>query len=105
MQNCIDAACKKACLSAGYIGLRPATYKGKPYPHVVWASMLSGEVVNWHPHEPAGKVNVIFGYDGISDSADHAAPRLWEPGKLVLAAWIFALGVSLWWLKRAWRRK
>lgn len=101
--NCIDAACDQACLSAGYIGIRTATYDAA-YPHAVFASMLAGEVVNYHPHEPAGKVNVIFGYDGATDTQDHAKPRVWTPNRLMLAAVVFAAGVVLWRIKRAWMR-
>ena len=105
MQNCIDAACEAAVAQPGYIALRTPSLKWRPYPHAMWASMLAGEVVNYHPHEPAGKVSVVFGYDGVVDSADHAKPKVWGPGKLVVASWIFALGVTLWYFKRAWRRK
>lgn len=79
--------------------MRTATYDAV-YPHAGFASMLAGEVVNYHPHEPAGKVNVVFGYDGVVDSADHATPKVWEPRKLVVASWVFALGVTLWYFKR-----
>lgn len=102
--NCIDAACDAACKKPGYIALRVPSLKWRPYPHAMWASLLSGEIINWHPNEPA-KVSVLIGYDGVCDSHDHSMPRVWSPNKLLLAAWTFALGVLLWRIKRVFTRQ
>lgn len=104
MRNCIDAACDTACSDAGYIALRTPSLKWRPYPHAMWASMLAGDIINWHPHEPASGINVLCGYEGIADHCDHAAPRVWTPNKLMLAAVVFAAGVVLWRCKRLWSR-
>lgn len=102
--NCIDAACEAAVAQPGYIALRTPSLRWRPYPHAMWASMLAGDIINWHPQEPAGKVSVVFGYEGVADTQDHAAPRVWTPNKLMLAAVVFAAGVVLWRCKRLWRR-
>jgi len=102
--NCIDAACEKACKKPGYVAFRTATSQWRPYAHAVWCSELGGEIVNWHPNEPA-KVSVLIGYDGVCDNRDHFKPRVWSPNKLLLAAWTFALGVLLWRIKRIFTRQ
>lgn len=104
MRNCIDAACEMACSNAGYIALRTPSLRWRPYPHAMWASMLAGDIINWHPHEPASGINVLFGYVGVTDTQDHAAPRVWTPNRLMIAAIVFSLGVVLWRIKRMWRR-
>lgn len=102
--NCIDAACEAAVAQPGYIALRTPSLKWRPYPHAMWASMLAGDIINWHPHELASGINVLCGYDGVTETQDHAKPRVWTPNKLMVAAVVFAAGVVLWRIKRL-RRK
>ncbi|MDX9717235.1 MAG: hypothetical protein RBT67_07670 [Thauera sp.] len=100
--NCLDAACDAVCAQPQYLVLRTPTLPWRPYAHAMAARQI-GQVTNYHPADGQAKVNAAFGYSGVTDSADHAAPKVWAPGKLVLASWIFAAGVTLWWVKRIFR--
>lgn len=99
MRNCIDVACDKVCDEAQYLVLRTPTLPWRPYPHVMAAGEI-GAVTNHHPLEGRTKVNAAMGYAGVVDGKDHAEPKVWEPRKLVVASWVFALGVTLWYFKR-----
>ena len=101
--NCLYVSCDKVCDEAQYLVLRTPTLPWRPYPHVMAAGEI-GAVTNYHPREGGAKVNAAMGYAGVVDSEDHAKPKVWEPGKLVIASWVFALGVTLWYFKRLWRR-
>jgi hypothetical protein len=100
--NCIDAACDAVCAEPQYMVLRTPTLGWRPYAHAMAAKRIS-QVTNYHPREGGAKVNAAMGYAGVVDSEDHAKPKIWEPGKLVIASWFFALGVTLWYFKRLWR--
>lgn len=100
-ENCVDFVCRHLCEKPRYMLFRTATFD-RPYPHVM-VMEEDGAVLNYHPDESAGRLNLVFGYEGVIDSQDHAAPKVWSPGKLVLASWIFAAGVTLWWIKRVFR--
>lgn len=95
--NCIDAACAAACETPQYIVLRTPTLLWRPYPHVMTCRDIEG-VANYHPRE--GDRKTWLGYDGITDAQDHGAPGVWTPWRLVAASWLFALGVTLWRVKR-----
>lgn len=99
--NCIDAACAAACETPQYIVLRTPSLPWRPYPHAMACGRIA-DVTNHHPRD--GEHKTLMGYDGVTDAHDHAAPGVWKPWKLVLAAWMFALGVTLWRIKRLrWR--
>ncbi|MDI3489572.1 MAG: hypothetical protein PWP11_849 [Thauera sp.] len=100
--NCIDAACEAVCAEPQYMVLRTPTLGWRPYAHAMAAKRIS-QVTNYHPREGGAKVNAAFGYAGVVDDQDHAEPRVWTRGRLVLASWIFAAGVTLWYFKRLWR--
>ena len=102
MRNCIDAACDKVCDEAQYLVLRTPTLPWRPYPHVMAAGEI-GAVTNHHPAEGKAKINAALGYVGVTDTQDHAAPRVWTPNRLMLAAVVFAAGVVLWRIKRIFR--
>lgn len=95
--NCIEYVCDSACEEGQYIVLRTPSLAWRPYPHVMTCRDIEG-VANYHPRE--GERKGWLGYDGITDAQDHGAPGVWTPWKLVAASWLFALGVTLWRLKR-----
>lgn len=97
--NCLDAACDAVCAEPQYMVLRTPTLEWRPYAHAMAAKQIA-KVTNYHPREGVAKVNAAFGYSGVVDGEDHSAPKVWAPGKLVLASWIFAAGVTLWYFKR-----
>lgn len=99
MQNCIDHACDVVCSDAQYLVLRTPTLPWRQYAHAMAARQI-GQVTNYHPADSQAKVNAAFGYSGVVDATDHAAPRVWTPNKLMVAAVVFALGVVLWRCKR-----
>lgn len=97
-ENCVGFVCNHLCEKPGYMLFRTATFD-RPYPHVM-VMEEDGTVLNYHPDEPAGRLNLVFGYEGVTETQDHAKPRVWTPNKLMLAACVFAAGVVLWRIKR-----
>ena len=102
-RNCIEHSCNRAMREPVYVVLRPAA-KRRPWPHVVTVGpaglqSFSPGAPSPHPIDVA-----LRGYPGVEWDKDMADVRAWKPAEILSAAWMFALGVTAWWLQTKTRK-
>ena len=102
MNNCLTHSLDRWCDQHGYVLLSRKSAHWS-VAHVMHIDSI-GHLTSYGPEKDLNHpLSALFGFDGVIKDYDPSPAPPMTPNGILVSAWLFAIGATIWRIKRLWK--